>query len=86
MLFAEPSYVFEGRGTAVDCIKRDISDIGARLQFDKPLVLNELLDRHNPHQGGQKFYAGKSAGTTATWIGVTFQATAHKKADDTARR
>jgi len=49
---------FEGRGTAVDCIVRDISDIGARLQFDKPLVLNELLDLHIPIKG-QSFHAEK---------------------------
>jgi hypothetical protein len=37
---------------------RDISDTGARLQFDKPLVLTELLDLHIPIKG-QKFPRGK---------------------------
>ena len=72
---------FEGRGTAVDCIVRDISDIGARLQFDKPLVLNELLDLHIPIKG-QRFHAEKRW-HDGDQIGVTFRATAQAKADDT---
>ena len=72
---------FEGRGTAVDCIVRDISDIGARLQFDKPLVLNELLDLHIPIKG-QSFHAEKRW-HDGDQIGVTFRATAQAKADDT---
>jgi hypothetical protein len=72
---------FEGRGTAVDCIVRDISDIGARLKFDKPLVLNELLDLHIPIKG-QRFHAEKRW-HNGDQIGVTFRATAQAKADDT---
>ena len=55
---------FEGRGTAVDCVVRDISDIGARLQFDKPLGLTELLDLHIPSR--DKAFTRRSGGTTAT--------------------
>ncbi len=64
---------FEGHGTAVDCVVRDISDSGARLHFSKPLAVAELLDLHIPIKG-QSFHAEKR------WhdgdeIGVTFHAT-----------
>jgi len=72
---------FEGRGTAVDCVVRDISDIGARLQFDKPLVLSELLDLHIPIKG-QSFHAEKRW-RDGDQIGVTFRAATKTTADDT---
>lgn len=71
---------FEGRGTAVDCVVRDISDIGARLQFDKPLVSTELLDVHIPIKG-QSFHAEKRW-HDGNEVGVTFHATAKADADD----
>lgn len=72
---------FEGRGTAVNCIVRDISDIGARLQFDKPLVLSDLLDLHIPIKG-QSFHA-EQRWHDGDQVGVTFRAAAQTKADDT---
>src|ERR1700733_1881073 len=72
---------FEGRGTAVDCVVRDISDIGARLQFDKPLVLSELLDLHIPIKG-QSFHAEKRW-RNGDQIGVTSRAATKTNADDT---
>jgi hypothetical protein len=61
---------FEGHGTAVDCIVRDISDSGARLQFGKPLALTELLDLHIPIKG--KSFHAKNGGTTATRSALLF--------------
>jgi hypothetical protein len=72
---------FEGRGTAVDCVVRDISDIGARLHFDKPLALTELLDLHIPIKG-QSFHAEKRW-HNGDEIGVTFRAATKTNADDT---
>jgi PilZ domain-containing protein len=72
---------FEGRGTAVDCVVRDISDIGARLQFDKPLVLSELLDLHIPIKG-KSFHAEKRW-RNGDEIGVTFRAATNTNMDDT---
>jgi hypothetical protein len=72
---------FEGRGTAVDCVVRDISDVGARLQFDKPLVLSELLDLHIPIKG-QSFHAERRWHSGAE-IGVTFNASKKLSTDDT---
>jgi hypothetical protein len=72
---------FEGRGTAVNCVVRDISDIGARLQFDKPLVLTELLDLHIPIKG-QSFHAEKRW-HNGDQIGVAFNATQKTSIDDT---
>jgi hypothetical protein len=72
---------FEGRGTAVDCVVRDISDIGARLQFDEPLVLKELLDLHIPIKG-QSFHA-EQRWHNGDEIGVAFCAAAKTNAKDT---
>jgi hypothetical protein len=72
---------FEGRGTAVDCVVRDISDIGARLQFEKPLVLAELLDLHIPIKG-QSFHAEKRWYNGGE-MGVAFHSTKNTNADDT---
>jgi hypothetical protein len=72
---------FEGRGTAVDCVVRDISDIGARLQFDKPLVLSELLDLHIPIKG-QHFHAEKRW-HNGDEIGITFNANTRLSTEDT---
>jgi len=69
---------FEGRGTAINCVVRDISDIGARLQFDKPLVLTELLDLHIPIKG-QSFHA-KVRWEDGSEIGIAFHATSNTDA------
>ena len=63
---------FEGHGTAVDCVVRDISDNGARLQFSKPLALTDLLDLHIPIKG-RSFHAEKRW-HNGDEIGVTFHA------------
>lgn len=42
--------------TAVDCVVRDISDTGARLQFPAPQEFNGLLELHIPIKG-QSFHA-----------------------------
>jgi hypothetical protein len=42
---------FENSTTAVDCVVRDISDTGARLQFPKMQNFTELLDLHIPIKG-----------------------------------
>src|ERR1700722_5834127 len=72
---------FEGLGTAVNCVVRDISDIGARLQFDKPLVLTELLDLHIPIK--ERSFHAEQRGRNGDEIGVTFRATTKTSADDT---
>jgi hypothetical protein len=73
---------FEGRGTAVDCVVRDISDSGARLQFDKPLALSEILDLHIPIKG-QTFHA-ENRWRNGAQIGVAFRAAKKSKPDDTS--
>ena len=47
---------FGGVLTAVDCVVRDISDTGARLQFPVPQKFDGLLDLHIPIKG-QSFHA-----------------------------
>lgn len=42
---------FENSTVAVDCIVRDISDTGARLQFPKPQRFTEILDLYIPVKG-----------------------------------
>jgi PilZ domain len=72
---------FEGCGTAVDCVVRDISDNGARLQFDKPLVSTELLDLHIPIKG-RNFHAEKRW-HNGDQVGVAFHAATTTNADYT---
>jgi len=71
---------FEGHVAAIDCVVRDISDSGARLHFNKPLALTELLDLHIPIKG-KSFHAEKrwQDGDEA---GVTFHATAKTNTAD----
>jgi hypothetical protein len=64
---------FEGRSTAVDCVVRDISDIGARLQFHEPVVLTELLDLHIPLKG--KNFRAEKRWRNGEQVGVTFDPT-----------
>jgi hypothetical protein len=47
---------FENSTTAVDCVVRDISSTGARLEFPKHQNFTELLDLHIPIKG-QNFHA-----------------------------
>ena len=63
---------FEGAGIAVDCIVRDISDTGARLQFSEPQSFTEFLDLHIPAKG-QSFHA-KVQWNDSNEIGVAFHA------------
>jgi hypothetical protein len=46
----------DGGGVAIDCIVRELSDIGARLKFPKALVFTEFLDLHIPVKG-QSFHS-----------------------------
>jgi PilZ domain-containing protein len=67
---------FGGVLTAVDCIVRDISDTGARLQFTVPQMFNGLLDLHIPIKN-QSFHA------RVRWhdgldMGVQFEAATQK--------
>jgi hypothetical protein len=61
---------------------RDISDSGARLQFDKPLALSEILDLHIPIKG-QTFHA-ENRWRNGAQIGVAFRAAKKSKPDDTS--
>jgi hypothetical protein len=47
---------FDSNLTAVECVVRDISDTGARLQFATPQVVTDFLDLHIPVKG-QSFHA-----------------------------
>ncbi len=47
---------FENKGSAVDCIVRDISNTGARLKFSKLLNFSECVYLHIPAKG-QSFRA-----------------------------
>jgi hypothetical protein len=64
---------FEGGGTAVDCVVRDISETGARLQFAKPQKISEVVDLHIPIKG-QSFHA-KVRWEDGSEIGIAFHAT-----------
>ena len=61
---------FEGGGTAVDCVVRDISETGARLQFAKPQKISEVVDLHIPIKG-QSFHA-KVRWEDGNEVGVVF--------------
>jgi PilZ domain len=63
---------FENSSTAIDCIVRDISDTGARLQFPKPQNLTEIVDLHIPVKG-QSFHA-EMRWHDGDEIGVAFHA------------
>jgi hypothetical protein len=71
---------FENNGTAVDCIVRDISDTGARLQFAKPQNFAELLDLHIPVKG-QNFHA-QVRWQDDNQMGVAFHASAKRETAD----
>jgi hypothetical protein len=42
---------FDNKGTAIDCVVRDISETGAGLQFPKPQSITEFLNLHIPAKG-----------------------------------
>jgi hypothetical protein len=65
---------FGGVLTAVDCVVRDISETGARLQFALPQNFNGYLDLHIPIKG-QSFHA-KIRWHDGVEMGVQFHATA----------
>ena len=65
---------FENKGSAIDCIVRDISDTGARLQFSKLLNFSECVHLHIPAKG-QSFRA-RVAWHDGDEIGVAFHASA----------
>jgi hypothetical protein len=61
---------FEGSGIPVDCIVRDISETGARLQFPRPQKFSEFLDLHIPIKG-QSFHS-KVRWEDGNEVGVVF--------------
>src|ERR1700733_2374380 len=63
---------FDSNLTAVDCVVRDISETGARLQFATPQIVTEFLDLHIPIKG-QSFHA-KVQWRDGEEIGVSFHA------------
>lgn len=63
----------EDSGTAVDCIVRELSDIGARLEFSKPRDFTEFVDLHIPIKG-QSFHS-RVQWREGDEIGVAFHAT-----------
>jgi hypothetical protein len=73
---------FGGVLTAVDCIVRDISDTGARLQFPVPQKFDGLLDLHIPVKG-QSFHA-RVRWLDGVEMGIQFHATAQTDTDEIA--
>jgi hypothetical protein len=71
---------FGGNLTAVDCVVRDISDSGARLQFAQPPTLTSTLDLNIPIKG-RNFHA-RVCWHDGCEIGVAFQARAATEAAD----
>jgi hypothetical protein len=65
---------FENKGSAIDCIVRDISDTGARLQFSKLLNFSEFVHLHIPAKG-QSFRA-RVMWHDGDEIGIAFHASA----------
>jgi hypothetical protein len=72
---------FEGSGTAVDCVVRDISDTGARLQFPGPQKLSEFMDLHIPVRG-QSYHHSKLQWEDGNEIGIAFHATTNTNANN----
>ena len=60
-------------GIAVDCVVRELSDTGARLQFSKPREFSEFVDLHIPIKG-QSFHS-KVLWHEGDEIGVAFHTT-----------
>jgi hypothetical protein len=69
---------FGGGGTAVECVVRDISDTGARLQFAKPQKLSDFVDLHIPIKG--QSYHAKVRWEDGSEIGIAFHATSNTDA------
>jgi hypothetical protein len=69
---------FEGSAIPVECLVRDISDTGARLQFPRPQKLSELLDLHIPVKG-QSFHS-KVRWEDGNEIGIAFHANSNRDA------
>jgi hypothetical protein len=65
---------FQNDGTAIDCVVRDISDTGARLQFPKPPNFTEFVDLRIPAKG-QSFHA-RVQWHDGDEIGIAFHAAA----------
>jgi PilZ domain-containing protein len=64
---------FGGVLTAVDCVVRDISDTGARLQFSAPQKFSDLLDLHIPIKS--LVFRAKVRWRDGAEMGVRFHAT-----------
>jgi PilZ domain len=65
----------ENSATAVDCVVRELSDIGARLQFSRPLKVTEFVDLHIPIKG-QNFHS-RVQWHEGDQIGVAFHTTTY---------
>ena len=63
----------EGYGTAIECIVRELSDIGARLAFSNRRDFSEFIDLHIPIRG--QSYHSKVQWQEDEEIGVAFHAT-----------
>lgn len=64
---------FDKDATAVDCVVRDISDAGARLEFSKPQNVSGALELHIPVKG-QSFHA-KVQWHDDNQLGIAFHGT-----------
>jgi hypothetical protein len=71
---------FPGNIPAVDCVVRDISETGARLQFSNPMKYPEFMDLHIPIKG-QNFHS-KVMWNDGNEIGVAFHATSNTGVGD----
>jgi hypothetical protein len=71
---------FEKNTVAIDCVVRDISDTGARLQFPKRQDFTEDLDLHIPAKG-QSFHA-KVRWNDGDEMGIAFHASTKADTED----
>lgn len=72
----------ENSATAIDCVVRELSDIGARLQFSALRDFTEFVDLHIPLKG-QSFHS-KVQWREGSEIGVAFHTTTNMNTGDIA--
>jgi PilZ domain-containing protein len=65
----------ENSATAVDCVVRELSDIGARLQFTKLRDFSEFIDLHIPIKGQN--FRSRVQWHRGDEIGVAFHTTTY---------
>jgi hypothetical protein len=71
---------FAGNHTAVECIVRDISDTGARLQFPRPQKPAQSLDLYIPIKG--QSYHSNVRWEDGNELGVAFYTSANAEAEN----